>query len=215
MYILDSPAATEGIVWLAVAQSQGKRSGRAPFRTSPGSELWSRVMSGDVRFGHVRFPDTPQNYRHLISKSLQLPTWGSRAWGKAWHLSTVARNHGLLLYSSPLLFPLPSSKARTVINDNLQIHASTCPFWYQIVAMFCQPPNSSLFHGQGKRQSHVVKVLNMNWISNWALGSHADLQHNCDKFTYLLTINFSSTGDIRKKYITVYFRLHMFRSYKI
>lgn len=131
MYILDSPASKKGDVWLAVAQSQAKQNGSLPFPTSP----WVRIMEqGHVRGLQLwtckRFLSTSQKYIRLLSKSLQLPMWGSRVWGKAWDLSTVASNHELLPpYSFPSLFLLPSSKAVSVINDNLQSHTFTCPFW--------------------------------------------------------------------------------------
>lgn len=178
------------------------------------------VEQGHVR-GHqmwkyMRFTSTSQKYIRLLSKSLQLPMWGSRVWGKAWDLSTVASNHELLSpYSSPLLFPLSSSKAISVINDNLQSHTFTCPFWEQIVTIFCQPPNNNLFHGQEKRQTHMVKISDRNWISHWVVGFHVDYLRNCEEFTYLLTMKFSSARRIRNKYVQVYFRPHMFRFYKI
>lgn len=153
MYMLDLSVSTKGDVQLAVAQSQGKWCGRAPFPAS--TDLSSKVMSGDVRCGHTWHSAYLTEIHTPPLQSLKLPVWGSRVWWKARDLSTVTSNRQLLPpYSSLLCSPLPSSEAMSVINGNLQRHTS--PFWNQIVA---------IFHGQEKRHTHVCEVLDSNRIS--------------------------------------------------
>lgn len=126
-------------------------------------------MSGDLRCGHIGSSLTHHRNTYFLSPNpYSCPCEGQESQGRheisaLWQVTMV-----LPPYSSPLLFPLPSRKAISVINDNLQSHTFSCPFSNQIVAIVCQPPNSNLSYGQEKNRSM--------WLKYW-LGAGFHVEH--------------------------------------
>ena len=146
MCILDSPDPTKGDVWLAVPQLQGKWSGRTPFPTNPGSDDGARSCQGT---SDVEAREVPGHMTEIHMSPLQILTVAHmrirslREGMRSQHCSKQPWVTASLFCPSSL--PLPSSKAISVINGNLESHIFAWPFWNQIVAIFHQPPNSNLF----------------------------------------------------------------------
>lgn len=164
------------------------------------------VKQGHVRGWHMTFCSTTQKSTHLLSNLYSCPCEGQESEGRHKISELLQATISYCIFILPF-FTLPFPAVRpclwsmTICKDTLSLVLSETKLWPFVTV----------------RRKGTPMCLKY-WIATGfhrAVGSHVDLLHNCEEFTYLLDMKFSPTRDVRNKYVTGYFRPHLFRFDKI